>query len=88
MFLEDTPGETSMSGEISFIAGLQSSLSAGVQALGKRLFRNDIERPAGVSGTGPTVAEEDCQKEEKDQVESQHARVEPVHLRTCWNLEV
>ncbi len=41
-----------------------------------------------VRGTGPTVAEQDCQEEEKDQVESPHARVEPVHVRTCWNLKV
>jgi hypothetical protein len=43
------------------------------------------QRPAVVSGTGPTVAQTDCQKDDKDQDESQNAR---VNLRTCWKCEV
>jgi len=41
----------------------------------KRWLGYDIERPECVSGTDPTVAEQDCQTEEKN-------RDQPVHVRT------
>ncbi len=78
--LETRRGETAMSSWLDWFGvktGKRSLSPAGAIGTG----------PTAI-GTGPTVAEQDCQEEEKDQVKSQHARVEPVHVRTCWNLEV
>ncbi len=49
----------------------------------KRWFGYGIGRPACVSGTDPTVAEQDFQTEETDQDKAQ-----PVHVRTCCMCEV
>ena len=53
------------------------NLIAGV----KRWLGYDMGRPECVSGTDPTVAEQDCQTEEKGQAQL-------VHVRTCCMCEV
>jgi hypothetical protein len=65
-------GETSMSNLFAGVSTSVSKLFAGVKNFAHDIF--NIERPAGVSGTGPTVAEQDCQQEGKDQDESQPSK--------------